>query len=290
MFGTLSRSWEVTKVSFQVIKKDKEMLWFPLLAGIFSIAFMAIMLFPTIITNMINSTAGTSFNLLDYIVLFITYAGTSFIATYFNVCVVFTAKTRFEGENATFSDSLKFAWSRKGLILSWSILAATVGLILRAIESIADRIGGIGEVVINIITSLVGMAWSVITVFVIPGMVYKGLKPFEAIKYSSEMLKKTWGEQLIKYMGLSLIQFMFILLGILVFAFGLGPVGSLGITATILFSVIIGVYIVGVILVFNVANSVYNTALFEYAEYGKVPASFKQDLLGNAFRKRRGRI
>ena len=37
MFNTFGRSWELTKLSFRVIKEDKELLLFPLLGGLFSI-------------------------------------------------------------------------------------------------------------------------------------------------------------------------------------------------------------------------------------------------------------
>jgi len=38
------RSWELAKVSFWVIRKDKEMLLFPLFAGILSVLFSALII------------------------------------------------------------------------------------------------------------------------------------------------------------------------------------------------------------------------------------------------------
>jgi hypothetical protein len=37
--GVWGRSWAITRTSFGLIGKDKEMIWFPLLAGFFSLLF-----------------------------------------------------------------------------------------------------------------------------------------------------------------------------------------------------------------------------------------------------------
>ena len=54
MFDALSRSWGLTKLSWSVLVADKEMLLFPLLGGIFSVLYVAALLFPTLITGMVD--------------------------------------------------------------------------------------------------------------------------------------------------------------------------------------------------------------------------------------------
>jgi len=89
MFDVLSRSWEITKLNFDVMKKDKELLLFPLFASIFSILFLIAMLVPSIITSFIENGAGPEvYGIVQYTILFLTYLGLAFIATFFNVCVV----------------------------------------------------------------------------------------------------------------------------------------------------------------------------------------------------------
>ena len=283
MFEIFSRSWKITKLSFDVIMKDKELLLFPLLAGIFSILFMVAMLFPSIITSFMKGQ-GQSYGITEYLIFFITYLGLAFIATFFNVCVVYTTKIRFEGGNATFWESMNFARSRMTLILTWSIIVATVGLILRLIDNLAERAGESGRLVLNIITSFLGMMWSIITIFVVPGMVYHNLKPMDAIKRSIKTLKATWGESLIRYFGLGMIEFLFFLSGIIVtfiLFFVLAGLGTPGIIVTIVIAVL---YFLGVILVFNVANTIFNTALYVYADTGKIPEGFSQEIMQNAFK------
>ncbi len=59
---------------------------------------------------------------------------------------------------------------------------------------------------------------------------------------------------------------------------GLGPIG---IIITIVIAVL---YFLGVILVFNVANTIFNTALYVYADTGKIPEGFGQEIMQNAFK------
>ena len=285
MSNAFSRSWEITKLSFDVISKDKEMLLFPVLAGIFSLLFIIAMILPSILAFFIEGMYPTV-GIFEYIIIFLIYLGLAYIATFFNVCVVYTAKSRFEGGNAKLGDSIRFAFSRIHLIFAWALVAATVGLLLRLIDNIAEKLGPAGKVMLLILNSILGMLWSIITIFVVPAMVYHNLGPFASIKKSVEVLKKTWGESLIRHFGLGLVQLLFLFAGIILAAvlffagIALGPVG-------ILLAVLISfIYFLGVILVFSVANSVFNTALYVYADTGRVPEGYSHEIMANAFQSK----
>lgn len=282
MAGMFLRSWEITKLSFGVIGKDKEMLWFPILSGIFSILFILAILFPTIIVGFLagDQIQGGIYELL---ILFVIYLGLAFIATFFNVATVYTAKKRFEGGDATFSESLKFAFSKLWIIFLWAIVSAIVGIILRLIEMAAERSGKIGEIVLTIIRGLLGAAWGIVTVFVIPILVYKGHTPIDAIKESTKTIKKTWGESLIRAFGLGAIEMLLIVLGvvltIVLFIVSI-PLGT-GVMLTVLSLGII--FVLAVIIIFTTLNNIYNTALYVYAETGKIPNGFNKEVLAHAF-------
>ena len=291
--GIFQRSWEITKISFRVIKKDKELLIYPFLAAIFSMLFSVAILFPTIIYEMIQSGVPedvlSAFSFVEYLIVFATYLGLALIATFFNVCVVYTVKTRFEGGNATLGSSFKFAFSKFHLIISWSLLTATVGLLLYILDRIAESLGNAGEIIVRIIRGIIGMAWGIVTIFVIPGMVYYGLGPKDAIKKSVDTLGKTWGESIVRHFGMGFIQFLFFLLGA-----GIGSgiyflTQSLGITGIIITVVVVFIYFLILTLVFNVANSVYNTALFVYADTGSIPQGYNKKLMSNAFKQKKVR-
>lgn len=286
MAGMFSRSWEITKLSFGVIGKDKEMLAFPILSGIFSLLFIVAILFPTIV---VGALAGNEFQggIFELLILFIVYLGLAFIATFFNVATVYTAKKRFEGGDATFGESLKFAFSKLWIIFLWALVSAVVGIILRLIEMAAERMGKIGEIILTIVRVGLGAAWAIVTVFVIPILVYKGHTPFDAIKESTKTIKKTWGESLIRAFGLGAIEFLLIILGVVLTIILMFVSIPLGIGVT-LFVLGLGIFFVlGVIIIFGVANQVYNTALYIYAETGKIPDGFNKEVLAHAFEEQK---
>ena len=148
----LLRSWNITKLTFSVIWQDKEMLLFPFFATIASILYVAAILVPSGVLQVLGETdaAGASWGWLEYTILFSAYLGLAFIATFFNVCVVYTTKTRFEGGDATFLDSIRFGMSKIGIIFQWSLLAATIGLALAMLERLAERLGGVGGMIVKI--------------------------------------------------------------------------------------------------------------------------------------------
>lgn len=286
--NAFSRSWALTKVTFDVINKDRELIWFALLSFIFSTIFAVAMIVPTVLTTLMNEGfKQESLQLVEYVIIFITYFGLAFIATFFNVCVVYTTKVRFEGGNATFGESLKFAFSRFGLIVKWSLLAATVGLLMRLIENFARRLGRPGQIIVGILVALIGMAWTVVTIFVVPVLVYEGLGPVDAVKKSIQVIKKTWGESLIKAIGLGLIQFM-IMLAIVVVA-GLATYGLTMMFETkgLLIGIGIGLMVLLLVgLVFSVASTIFNTALYVYANNGKIASGFSEDIIKGSFRQK----
>jgi hypothetical protein len=286
--NAFSRSWMITKLTFGVINKDRELLWFALLSFIFSSLFGVAMIFPSIIPALMeNGLSKESLEAYQYVILFLTYFGLAFIATFFNVCVVYTTKIRFEGGNATFGESIRFAFSRLSLIFQWSLLSASVGLLLRILHQLASNLGKIGQLVANILISLLGMAWSIVTIFVVPVLVYEGLGPIDAIKKSTQIIKKTWGESLIKALGLGLVQFLvFVILimasGALTFVLSsaFDTVGLLiGISVGVLLLLLTG-------LVFTVASTIFNTALYVYANNNLIASGFNEEVVRGAFKQK----
>ena len=286
MIDAISRSWMATKVSFGVMKKDKELLLFPILGGIFSLLFTFALLFPNIISGLLAQGGNMKFTAMEYIFLFITYFGLAFVATFFNVCVVYTAKTRFEGGNATFFESIGFAFKKIHLIFVWSIVSATVGLLLRILDKIAENTKGTGRILLKLLRALLGVMWSLLTVFVVPAMVYQGIGPFAAIKKSVQTFRKTWGENLIRRIGLGLMQSFFIVLGIIVGGILIFLVSGLGVGAMVIVGVCLLVYLIIVFAVFSVANTIFSTALYVYAEQGTIPEGFSQHTLHDSIRSR----
>jgi hypothetical protein len=282
--NAFQRSREVMRLSFSVIKADKELLWFPILSSIFSALFSLAILFPTVLLNIMD-TGTYAWDWIHLLWLFIVYFGLAWISTFFGVCTCYTAKIRFEGGNATLGDSIKYGFKRFGTISAWSAISALWGMLMAFLQNLANQLGSVGKILVQILRGAMSFMWNIATIFVVPAITYYDLTPGKAIKKSVETLKKTWGESIIRHFGMGLMRFVFGLLGLLVFG-GLAavfliwvPIIWLGITM-----IIMGiVYLILLNLVFNVANMVYNTALFVYADTGSVPKGWKKEVLKNTF-------
>lgn len=287
--SVFSRSWQITRLSFNVINKDRELLWFALLSFVFSALFTVAMIVPSVLPDVVSGGESLdSLEVFQYVMIFATYFGLAFIATFFNVCVVYTTKIRFEGGNATFTESLRFAWSRVGLIIRWSLLSASVGLLLKVLERAAAGFGKAGEIVARIVIGLLGAAWSIAAIFVVPILVYEDLGPVDALKKSMRAVKETWGESLVKSIGLGLMTFIaYVLVGALSFAI-VYVLSSQFSTAGLVAGLLVGGCLLLVTgLVFKVASTVFNTALYVYANERIVAADFDEEVIRGAFREKK---
>jgi hypothetical protein len=286
---TFSRSWDITKQSFKVIKSDKEIMIFPILATIFSLIFFAVMAVPFLMANIMTELGLDKLGpFLMYVVIFIIYLGLAFISTFFNVAVVYCAKKRFEGGDPTFFEGMKEAGKRIHLIFLWSILSATVGLIVRMIENAGKNNKNlISRMILSAIASLIGAAWSIVSLFVVPALVFDNVGPFQAIKNSVDTLKKTWGESLIRHYGLGMAQFVFVFIGALVLLVpGILLIAVYWPVALGLIGFFI-LYIIIVSLLFGTADTIFNTALYMYAKTGKTPFVYSEDTMKGAFERKK---
>jgi hypothetical protein len=270
-------------MSFSVIDKDKEMLLFPILAALFSTLFSALVLLPGTILPLFNG--GQHDPIVDLVGLAASYFVVAFVATFFNVCAVYTTKVRLEGGDATFFQSIGFAFSRVHLIFGWSLVSATVGLFLHALERAGRRAGLVGKILIAILRAILATAWDVSTVFVVPVMVYEGLGPFDSIKRSIDTLKRAWGEGAMVFFAMGLVTFVVVFPAILALFGLLFAAGAMGLPVALVVALagMLVLYILIASLVMGVARTVYVTALYAYANSRVVPPGFTEEAMVGAF-------
>jgi hypothetical protein len=281
MFERVATGWELAKQSLQVLKLDKELLLFPLLSGVACLLVAASFAIPLWASGYADVLAGeeaaeASNRILGYLLLFLFYLANYFVIIFFNSALVACAIIRFKGGNPNLKDGLSAASSRLPLIFGWAVVTATVGLILRIIESRSERVG-------QIVAGLLGMAWSAVTYFVVPVIVVEKLGPVAATRRSLSILKKTWGEALTANFGIGLIVFVAtlvsmipIVLGAIVAAKGMVSLGVALIACGILLVLLVS-------LVSSALNSIIVGALYLYAAEGTVPQQFDDRLFQHAF-------
>ena len=286
MFESIERSWNLAKESLGVIRKDPELMIFPI------VSFIAcVVAFGTIgVLGFFTDSFGgdNTVSALGIVLIFLFYFVTYFVTIYFQVALVASVKLRLAGGNPTLGYGIGEANKRLGAIASWAVIAAIVGLILRMLEGAARRNRGIGGIVAQIAIGLVGMAWSLATFFVIPIIAYEGVGGFEAIKRSVGVIKRRWGEAVVGQAGIGLIMWgLAILVGAVFGIIGILLLTSGGTVGTVIGVAFISVAVLGVLSIVVLAatlQSVYTAALYEYATKGQAPGIFSQNALDSAFK------
>lgn len=281
MFDRMARGWELVKGSWTVLKLDKELLLFPFISGIACLLVMASFAVPLWNTGYLETVMDeeAAKDPLGWAILFAFYVVNYFVIIFFNSALIGCAIIRFKGGDPTVADGFRAASARLPQILAWALVSATVGLVLRMIESRSERVG-------QFVVGLLGMAWSVMTYFVVPVIVIEKAGPVEATKRSVDTLRKTWGEALMANFGIGLIVFlaMFVaavplILGVVAVAAGMAALGIVGIVVGVALMILVGV-------ISAALDGILIGALYLYAAEGEVPRHFNGRLLRDAFGSR----
>lgn len=280
MMQRLSNSWELVKASFAVLRADKELILFPLASTIATLIVMILFAIPTALAGVFDRmTNDGGPGLAGYVIGFAFYVVMYFIVIFANTALVGAALIRLEGGDPTLRDGLRIAMRHVGAIFGYALIAATVGMILRAIR---ER-GGIFAQIAAWITE---MAWNLATFLVVPVLVVEGVGPVEAIKRSTSLLKKTWGEQIVGNFSIGLV---FGLIGIAAFFVVGVPVALLAIASGSAIVIVLGIMLVVLViaaisLVGTTLNGIYVAALYRYATNGASSQYFTPEMVQGAFR------
>ena len=281
MFERFARSWTLVKASASVLKQDKELMLFPVISVIASLLVVASFVLPLFgLLDLKALEQGEREPVWLYAWVFLFYLAQYFVIFYFNTALVGAAMIRLRGGDPTVADGLQIAWSKVGTILGYALIAATVGLILRAIE---ERAGMIGKW----IAGLLGAAWTVLSFLTVPVLVSRDIGPLEAVKESALLLKKTWGENVIGQGGVGLVfgllQFLVITLTVVAL---IAVVASKSMFLIVSVIALGGLTILALALVQAALSGIYSAALYRHA-MGEDTVGIDSGMLASAFAVKR---
>lgn len=260
--GRIGRGWQLSKVSFGLLRQDKELLLFPLLSLLISGLAWGFLLASIFFLDIpfFNQFAGQP--ILFFGLMLLLYFVTAFVAVYFQAAVVGSAMIRLRGGKPTIGDAFRQANKHIGKLFLWALLTATIGLILRAIRRQAGFIG-------TIIAGALGVTWALATYMAVPIIVTEGLGPWAALKRSASLFRQAWGETIVGGLGVGVVLVLLGFVGLLPLLIGF----LLGTSTTLLIGagVAVGYWFV-LFLVWGAAWPALSAVLYQYAtEGGHVP-------------------
>ncbi len=305
IFSELRSTWSRTKVlawtSFEVLKRDRFLMAFPVLilvaAVVIAVVNCVLVWFATAGLN-----AGTVDDPERWATEPIVWLGviavvllTTFASVYFTAALTYGAWERFRGNTPTFEGCISAANARLHVIVPWALLAGTVGLIFEVLYRlpsifrhmqdagrhipIVGQFAALGAMIVAIVLETI---WYFITYLVVPILVVEETGPFSSCKRSYQLFRKTWGKSLIAQVGFDLIGILIALPGLVLAA--LVVLAGWGNPAALVVGIGIGVlWLLMVTLAMSAIAGIFKMALYLYVTTGEIPGEFKGKGLEEAF-------
>ena len=143
----------------------------------------------------IMATLGNGFGLLEGKLtsktiwfVFPLYFFEYFTVVFFNAALACSALRAFRGEDVSVMAGLRMAAKRIPTLLAWTLVASTVGLVLRLIEERADSVA-------RFFSAILGALWSLTIVLVVPVLAAEELGPAALGSPVQENLGRRRGRQ-----------------------------------------------------------------------------------------------
>lgn len=271
--GAITRGLRLARASWSVVAEERQLLWLPILSMAASLVIIAV--FAAGIFG-IGLPDENEVGLEYYLIGFVLYVLLSFVAFFFGAAVIAAATEKMDGRPASVTTGLRIAWGHAGEIFVWSLINATVGMLLRAIQ---ERLGLLGRIV----GGLIGVLWSVITFFVVPVMLFEEATAVAAVKRSAALFRQRWGEQFIGSGAIGIAFFLVAVVAAVPLALLIAAAPPIGIPIAVL--ALLALSAAG-----SACSGVFNAALYRYAVGGQAAGVFSREDLDAAFRPKRGEI
>jgi hypothetical protein len=281
--GKFKASWTLFSQSLHLLKQDKEVVLFPILSAIISM-IVGVVVVTSILASGLVDTSGEETTITNtpvfYTVVFIYYVIGYFVLTYFKVGLTAVVYERINGGDIGFKEGLARANSIGGKIFVWSLLAGTVGLVLKIISDRSEHLG-------KLAASLLGAAWAIVTMFIAPTLLLDNVSVWQSVKNSGTVFKKTWGETLILNISLGFVTYIavfgiiavFIALAITVLSLGLGAI------ALIVLGILFVFTLIATSIILTSLSEIFKVALYSYARFGVVAEGFSPEFIIGAVKE-----
>ena len=258
MFATIGHTFELMKMSWNVLMMDRELILFPIMSamGLLILGFAGLAF-----------GVAESGNLISFFVMIVL---AYFITTFFNAALISAALERLRGGDPNVMSGLSHASKHIHHIFVWSVISAIVGTLFRVLKSQTDNF------FVRMIYSMIEGVWEFMTFFVIPVMVSENEGPISSIRRSAGIIRQTWGRQITASFGFFLVYIVAVIGAAIpaILLFLIAPVVG----------IIVGVLLVGLALaVVQTLEGIFKAALYDFA-VGAQPEGFDLRTLQTAYR------
>jgi hypothetical protein len=279
--GRIPRSWRLTKASWQVAREDRVILLFAILSTLVGAVGVAVVFG---VAGLASGGAHGHRHLVGdrvAIVALILAYPLMFISTFFNTAIAAAASAGLEGRRLSLSQALAVPASRIGQLAVWALLATIFGVVL---EQLARRLPLAGA----IIARLVGLAWSIASLFAIPILALEGGSATHALKRSTTLIKQRWGEGVSGNVIVAAWTVLVFIPLLVVFIVGIAATRHAPAARILVFALAAAAF-VALVALSGVVRQIFAVALYRYAADNNTSGPFHEHDLRVPFSNRRNR-
>ncbi len=295
--GTVKRSNTLALASYEVLRRDKALLALPFMGLLGSIVITVAFWIPIwLITNGVESSTADAaaewgVQPVVWISAIVSCLLVSLISVFFSVALAYGAWQRFQGNKPTISDCISAAVDRLDVIVPWSLLAGTIGLLPSIARNLRDFLKDLPFFIGPIITVLswvFAIVWDVISFLVPPILVVERPGPMASFRRSRQLFRDTWGTQLVNQVSFGLIWLVAVVGGLAVVAI-IGAIPfAVGVPGVIYLFAALGIVWLAIVSVaIGALTGIFKMALYLFATTGEVPGDFQDTGLEEAFANRK---
>ena len=243
--------------SWGLLKENKYFLWFPIIGFLLALIPLALFGGGTIVL------AVEDINVWAIVVGFIALILINFAFTISGAALVAAVDEELSGRDSTLGYGFRKAFGRLGPLLAWSVIRAVVSALLGLLRG--NNNGG-AAIAGNLLAAIGAAAWSIVTFFVTPYIMLKGLGAVPALKASVQMVKEKWGTQVTGGVRIGLRLLILILPAIALIIGGIFLLNGSGASVSLgLVLLAVGFVLIIISALLSAAvQSIFSVALFHF--------------------------
>ncbi|HTC59657.1 MAG TPA: DUF6159 family protein [Solirubrobacteraceae bacterium] len=279
--GRIARSWRLTKTSWQVVREDRVILLLAILSTLVGAVGVAVIFG---VAGFGSSGTHGHRHLVDgrvAIVALILAYPLMFVSTFFNTAIAAAAAAGLQGRRLSLGQALAVPASRVGQLAVWALLATIFGVVL---EQLARRLPLAGAIVARV----VGLAWSIASLFAIPILALDGGSAPHALKRSTALVKQRWGEGISGNVIVAAWTIIVMIPLLVVFVIGIAATRHAPAGRIAVFALAAAVF-VALVALSGVVRQIFAVALYRYAAENDTSGPFHEQDLRAPFTKRHNR-
>ncbi len=244
--GKWAQGKELSQKSWGLLKENRYFLWFPVIGFLLALIPLAIFGIGAV------ALAVEEMNVAAIAIAVVGLIFINFVYAVSTGAMVAAVDQEMSGPDSTMGYGFGKAFGRLGPLFLWSLIQAVVSALLGLLRG---NNNGAGAVAGNIIAALGAAAWSIVTFFVTPFIMLKGMGAVAALKASVQMVREKWGTQVTGGVRIGLRLSIVVLPAIALMVLGIFLISGTGATVTL------GLIAIAISIVLFMITAVLSAAL-----------------------------